>query len=199
MLSLLKNLDQLDIILASASPRRYELLKMIGLDFKVRPSHIDENYQEGISPVAYALENARMKGMSVAEKYPSNLIISADTIVTYKNEVLEKPHDEKHAYDILKKLSGHTHTVITAFGFIQKTRNIAKFDYELTRVTFRNLSQDEIYAYINTGEPFDKAGGYGAQGYGALLIKIVNGCFFNIVGLPLAKFYTMLNDLLLQE
>jgi len=199
MLSLLKNLDQFEIILASESPRRYELLKMIGLEFKVRPSHIHEAYKNGLSPVDYALKNARLKGMTIAEKYPAALIISADTIVTLNEEVLEKPHDEKHAYDILKKLSGHTHQVITGFGLIKKDHDVAVFDHEVTSVTFRNLSQDEIYAYINTGEPFDKAGGYGAQGYGALLIKQVNGCFFNVVGLPLAKFYSRLNRILLNE
>ncbi len=198
MLSLLKNLDELDIILASESPRRYELLKMIGLEFRVRPSHIEEKYQDGLSPEEYALQNARRKGLSVAEKYPSGLVISADTIVILRDEILEKPHDEKHAYEILSKLSGHTHQVVTAFGLIKKDRDVVVFDHARTRVTFRNLSQDEIYAYITTGEPFDKAGGYGAQGYGALLIKKVDGCFFNVVGLPLAGFYTMLNKVLLK-
>jgi len=173
-------------------------MRMIGLEFRVRPSHVTEKYAGGISPEAYALENARRKGITVADKYPASLIISADTIVTYKNEVLEKPVDEIHAYEILKKLSGHTHKVITAFGLVKKDLNVELFDHEVTSVTFRNLSQDEIYAYITTGEPFDKAGGYGAQGYGALLIKHVNGCFFNVVGFPLSKFYSMLNSFLLK-
>jgi septum formation protein len=192
MLSLLKNLGDFDIILASESPRRLELLKMIGLNFAVHPSQIEETYQDHLTPVEYALDNAKRKSEKIAEKYPASLIISADTIVTCENEVLEKPQDERHAYKILNKLSGRTHEVITAFGICRINSGISVFDYEMTRVTFRRLTDDEIHAYIKTGEPFDKAGGYGAQGYGSLLIERVEGCYFNVVGLPLAKFYTML-------
>ena len=198
MLSLMKNLDSYKIILASASPRRFELLRMIGLDFVVRPSDIPEIYQDHLKPEEYVIENARNKGEYIAQKYPDHLIISADTIVIYKNEILEKPEDEKHALHILKKLSGHTHQVLTGFGLNLKSQDKSVYDYESSLVTFRNLSQEEIRAYINTGEPFDKAGGYGAQGNGALLIKKIDGCFFNVVGLPLAKFFTTLNRFLLE-
>lgn len=197
MLSLLKDIDDFDIILASQSPRRFELLKMIGLNFKVRPSHVEELLNENISPVEYAITNAKKKGLSIANNSPNSLVISADTIVVHKKDVLEKPKDESHARDILKRLSGDTHEVITGFGLSVQSKNKYIFDHEITKVTFRNLSQHEISAYINTGEPFDKAGGYGAQGSGSLLIKSVEGCFFNVVGLPLAKFFTTLDKFLM--
>jgi septum formation protein len=197
MLSLLKNIDEFDVILASQSPRRYELLKMIGMNFKVRPSHVEEKVLDDLSPVEYALSNARKKGHAVAQLLPESLVISADTIVVHKKEILEKPRDEAHASDILRRLSGHTHEVITGFGISHHSRKKYIFHHEITKVTFRNLSQSEIRAYINTGEPFDKAGGYGAQGAGSLLIKRVDGCFFNVVGFPLANFFSTLDKFLM--
>ena len=193
MLSLLKEIDLYDIILASASPRRYELLKLIDLEFRVIPSHIEEVYSEHLTPVEYVLENARNKGLAIAEKYPESLIISADTIVVLNDHILEKPRDERHAREILTHLSGHTHTVLTAFGLFHSRKGREVVEYEATRVTFRNLTQDEIFAYLETGEPFDKAGAYGAQKYGALFIEKVDGCFFNVIGLPLSKFFTTLS------
>jgi len=198
MLSLLKNIDQYDIILASQSPRRYELLRMIGLDFKVRPSHVEEINKDNLSPVKYTVNNARVKGLSIADKFPESIIISADTIVVHNGQILEKPTDEAHAREILKKLSGKTHQVITGFGFSYASKNKFFFDHEISKVTFRNLSQIDISAYINTGEPFDKAGGYGAQGMGSLLIKSIEGCFYNVVGLPLAKFFVTLDRFLIK-
>jgi septum formation protein len=198
MLSLLKDLDNYDIVLASQSPRRFELLKMLGLEFEVRPSHINEIYSNHLSAIEYAIENARKKGEYIAAILPKCLVISADTIVVRNDEILEKPTDESHAYHILNKLSGHTHEVITGFGFTLKDSNQSVFDYEITKVTFQNLSQVEIRAYIDSGEPFDKAGAYGAQGFGSLLIKKVDGCFFNVVGLPLSKFFRTLDKFLLK-
>ena len=197
MLSLLKNLDQFKIILASASPRRFELLKMVGLEFEVRPSHVEEIYEDHLNPVEYTLANARKKGEKIAASYPHHIIISADTIVVLNNQILEKPNDEKHAYEILSQLSGKTHEVITGFGILKKDAVRSVFEHALTRVSFRKLNRDEIYAYIYTGEPFDKAGGYGAQGFGSLLIERVDGCFFNVVGLPLSKLFMTLDHFLL--
>jgi septum formation protein len=196
MLSLLKNIDELEIILASKSPRRYELLRMIGLIFKVRPSHAEEINRGNFSPVEYSLDNARNKGHSIAQKFPESLVISADTIVVHNRQILEKPTDEAHARQILRSLSGKTHEVVTAFGLILLSKELSVFNHEISKVTFRNLSQNEISAYINTGEPFDKAGGYGAQGAGSLLIKRIEGCFFNVVGLPLANFFVTLDKFL---
>ena len=197
MLSLLKNIDDLDIILASQSPRRYELLKMIGLNFRVRPSHVEEIFANGLSPIDYAISNAEKKGRSIAKIFPDSLVISADTIVVHKNDILEKPADEIHAREILKRLSGKTHQVVTGFGLSLESKSKFIYDYEITKVTFRNLSQHEISVYIDTGEPFDKAGGYGAQGVGSLLIKQVEGCFFNVVGLPLSNLFSTLDKFLM--
>ena len=197
MLSLLKEIDLQDIILASASPRRYELLKLIDLEFRVIPSHVEEIYSDHLTPIEYVQENARNKGRAVAGKYPSSLMISADTIVVLNDHILEKPRDERHAREILTRLSGHTHTVLTSFGLFHQQKGREVMEYESTRVTFRNLTQDEIFAYLETGEPFDKAGAYGAQKYGALLIEKVDGCFFNVIGLPLSKFFTTLSKFLI--
>jgi septum formation protein len=198
MLSLLKNLDQYSVILASSSPRRFELLKMIGLNFKVRPSHVKEIYQDHLTPLEYTQQNARNKGEAIAEKYRDHIVLSADTIVVLNNQIIQKPKDEKDAREILEKLSGKTHQVITSFGIMQKNAGKVLLDHEITEVQFRKLSRDELHAYINTGEPFDKAGGYGAQGAGALLIKHVNGCFYNVVGLPLQKFFLDLDRFLVE-
>jgi len=198
MLSLLKNLDEYKIVLASESPRRFELLKMVGLDFVVRPSHIEEYNKDNLSPLEYAIDNAKKKGKVIGEKTPDALVISADTIVVHKSKILEKPRDESHAREILKCLNDSTHEVITGFGITYLHKNKFIFDFEKTKVTFRNLKQSEITAYVNSGEPFDKAGGYGAQGMGSLLIKKVDGCFFNVVGLPLAKFFYTLDKFLAQ-
>lgn len=198
MLSLLKNIDRFEVILASESPRRQELLKMIGLEFKIRPSRITEVYQDHVPPVEYALENARRKGLKVAENATHSLVISADTIVVLDDQVLEKPENDVQAVEILQKLSGKTHQVITAFGIIVKSMDRSVYNHEITEVTFRNLTLQQIKAYIASGEPFDKAGAYGAQGTGALLIEKVNGCFYNVVGLPLTKFYITLDTFLAQ-
>jgi len=197
MISLLKNIDSYNFILASKSPRRYELLKMIGLNFTVRPSNAEESSEDNLSPVEYVIHNAKNKGMSIAENSPQSIVISADTVVVHNNDILEKPKDETQARDILRRLSGNTHAVITGFGLFLQAKNKVVYSHEITHVTFRSLSQDEINAYIKTGEPFDKAGGYGAQGVGSLLIKRVEGCFFNVVGLPLANFFTTLDKFLM--
>ncbi len=199
MLSLLKNLDEYSVVLASESPRRFELLKMIGLEFKVRPSRIEEKNQKNLKPTEYALANAKAKGELVAGQYPDSIVISADTIVVLGEKIIEKPRDEAHAFEILCMLNGKTHEVITAFGIILRKKFKSFYDYEKTKVKFRSLQRSEIKAYIETGEPFDKAGGYGAQGMGSIIIEKVDGCFYNVVGFPLGKFFTdfdrFLNDL----
>jgi septum formation protein len=196
MLSLLKNLDENNIILASESPRRFELLNMIGLKFKVRPSHIEEKNKNNLKPVEYAIYNAKAKGEFVSAKYPESIVISADTIVVLGEKIIEKPENENHAIEILKLLRGKAHVVITAFGIILRKKYKFMYDYEKTNVKFRNLSSAEIKAYIESGEPFDKAGGYGAQGAGSLLIEKVDGCFYNVVGFPLSKFFVKFDQFL---
>lgn len=189
MLSLLKNLDEYQVVLASESPRRFELLKMIGLDFKVRPSHIEEKNRKNLPPVDYALANAAEKGELIAEQYPDRIIISADTIVVMNDKIIEKPKNEADAFNILRMLNGKTHEVVTAFGIILKNKDKFHYNYERTKVKFRRLQHTEIESYVETGEPFDKAGGYGAQGVGSLLIERVEGCFYNVVGFPVGKFF----------
>jgi septum formation protein len=198
MLSLLKNLDQYSVILASSSPRRFELLKMIGLEFKVRPSHVEEIYQDHQTPLEYTEENARNKGEEISQKYRDHIVISADTIVLLNNQIIQKPQNEKDAREILEKLSGKKHQVITSFAIMLKNADKVLLDHEITEVQFRKLARDEIHAYIDTGEPFDKAGGYGAQGAGALLIKQIKGCFYNVVGLPLHRFFLDLDRFLIE-
>lgn len=196
MISLLKNINEFDIILASQSPRRSELLKMLGLNFTVRPSYVEERRRDDLSPVEYVIHNAQRKGAQIAEKLPESLVISADTIVFHNNEILEKPNDKKHAHEILTRLSGNTHEVITGFGLSLQVKNKFVYHHEITKVTFRDLSPEEIDAYVDTAEPLDKAGGYGAQGVGSLLIKRVEGCFFNVIGLPLAYLFVTLDKFL---
>lgn len=196
MLNKLITNKDLKIILASQSPRRSNLLNMIGLDFKVQPSHIAEENHFELAPLEYAIMNARNKAVYVADNNPDCLVISADTIVVLGNTILEKPEDKNHAFEILSKLNGKTHEVITAFGIILQKQNISEFDFEKTKVKFRKVNPDLLDEYIESGEPYDKAGGYGAQGLGSLLIERVEGCFYNVVGFPLSKFFMMLEKVL---
>ena len=188
--------EDIKLILASQSPRRENLLNMIGLDFTVQPSNIVEVNHDELEPLDYAIMNARNKAEYVADNNPDALVISADTIVVLGNNILEKPEDKNHAFEILSKLNGKTHEVITAFGIIIKDRNVSEFDFEKTQVKFRKVNSDNLKEYIETGESLDKAGGYGAQGLGSLLIERVNGCFYNVVGFPLSKFYIMYEKIL---
>ncbi len=194
LFSLIENLRKVDIVLASGSPRRYELLKNIGLDFKVDVSRLYEEQMSDADPMECAMANARAKGREVAQRHPQSLVISADTIVTLAQEkeeplILGKPVNETEAYEMLRVLSGRTHRVITAFGLLMHKYEKEEYDAVSTEVAFRQLSDEEIWAYINTGEPLDKAGAYGIQGQGALLIEAISGCYFNVVGFPLARLY----------
>lgn len=194
LLSLIENLDRLDIILASASPRRYELLKNAGLNFRVQTSDVEEDNSLNLPPQALALSHAKMKGLSVAKNNPLALVVSADTIVVCDDEIMGKPTDDEDALRMLSGLSGKTHKVTTAFGVTYQKYENNLFQTEETEVTFRDLSEEEILAYISTSEPFDKAGAYGIQGQGALLVKKINGCFYNVMGFPLSRFYCLLNE-----
>ena len=191
---MIESLERVDIVLASGSPRRYELLKGLGLNFKVVPSDAPEDHSLESDFQAIVKKNARNKGMAVAQKHPESLIISADTIVVLGRQIMGKPKTEQEAFRMLKALSGQTHEVYTGLSLIFKKYERTALDAVCTKVRFRPLSEEEIWAYINTGEPFDKAGGYGIQGQGALLVDGINGCYYNVVGLPLARLFTMLTD-----
>ena len=170
-------------ILASSSPRRAKLLKDAGLDFIVIPSLVDEVVDEKYKPSDLVVELAKLKALSVAKDYPNDIVIGADTIVVFEDQILGKPKDEEDAYRMLKLLSDDRHVVYTAVALI-KGDKIKTFVSE-TEVWMKNLSDLEIWNYIHTGEPMDKAGAYGIQGEGGSLVDHYKGDFFTIVGLPL--------------
>lgn len=167
------------LILASASPRRRELLTMLGITFDVRPSHIEEVRRAGEAPRAYAERLAKEKALSVS----GDLVLGADTTVLLGETLLEKPRDEADALRMLRLLQGNTHEVISAVALV--ARGKAEIATDVTRVTFRPADDDYLRAYIATGEPMDKAGAYGIQGYGAALVERIEGDFFGVMGLPL--------------
>lgn len=184
----------MEIILASASPRRKEILQNTKLKFEVQKSEIEEAVFEEESPESMVVRLAYEKAFDVAQKNRDKLVIGADTIVVLGDEVLGKPKDEEEAFDMIQKLSNKTHRVITGISLINLKKGIVVNDYQVSYVTFKDLSEDSIKDYINTNESLDKAGGYGIQGYGALLVEGIQGDYFNIVGLPISKLSDLLKD-----
>ncbi len=185
------------IILASKSPRRKKLLKQIGLQFKSKSFDVDETFSPTESPVKLVKKLARTKLLAATEKIKDSIIITADTIVVFDKKVLGKPKDKKDAARMLKKLSGNKHYVYTGFAIYNGITKKLIVDYEKTCVKFRTLSNDEIDDYIATGSPMDKAGSYGIQDdYGAVFVSSISGDYYNVVGLPLSKFYTRLIEVL---
>ena len=187
----------LKIYLASKSPRRRKLLKQLGIKFKSFSVNLDEEILDGEHPIQTVKRLAMHKSDEAESKIKSGIVITADTIVVLKKEIIGKPKDKKDAFEILSKLSGKTHTVFT--GFVVKNLNTQKkiIGFEQTDVTFRKLTPKEIRDYIKTGSPMDKAGAYGIQDdFGAVFVKRIDGCYYNVVGLPLAKIYKSLSDIL---
>ncbi len=183
-----------DIVLASASPRRSQLLKQIGLDFRVLTSDVDETIDKTISAEEAVKYLSVKKASDVSGKIAKGpLIIGADTVVV-KDGILGKPRDEEEAFSMLKSLQNQWHEVITGITVIDTLTGKVISDFEKTRVKMRSLSDSMIHSYINTKEPFDKAGAYGIQGMGAILVERLEGCYFNVVGLPLTKL-TMILEL----
>jgi septum formation protein len=192
------------LILASASPRRRELLAQVGYQFQVRPAHIPEDPREGENPIAYVTRLAREKAEAVfrevtAEKQDADpgktnsiAVLGADTTVTIDSQILGKPEDAADAARILRLLSGRTHRVITGVALV--TPIGVEVAAEATAVRFLTLSEQEIAAYIAGGEPMDKAGAYGIQGYAARWIPRIEGCYFNVMGLPLSLVCTLLES-----
>lgn len=172
------------IILASASPRRKELLTTAGVEFEVLVSEADETVPEGTAPKDAAIMTAEKKALAVAENSRDSVVIGADTIVVIDGKILGKPKDEADAADMLRTLSGREHDVITGVCITdgEKTEKFA----QVSRVRFYDLTDDEITAYVATKEPMDKAGAYGIQGRGCVLVESIEGDYFNIVGLPVA-------------
>jgi len=180
------------LILASASPRRKALLEQFGFSFSVQvlPT-IEEEHGE---PAQVVATNAIRKALPVSDANPGCLVLGADTIVTLDGSILGKPKDAGAARDMLRFLSGREHEVTTSVALILNGQVVRSFN-ETTKVLFRELDEKEITAYIATGEPFDKAGGYGIQGFGGLLVKSIKGCYYNVVGLPMPSLAEHLSSL----
>jgi septum formation protein len=188
------NLEGKKIILASQSPRRIEMLHSLGLEFEIYPARVDESPESYRDEIEYVYHNAASKAEWVYQKHPSaGLVISADTIVVKDGRILEKPKDSDDAGKMLKMLSGATHQVVTGICLLTSAAKI--IDHEITNVTFVPLSGREIDAYLASGEPFDKAGAYGIQGFASIFIQRIEGCYFNVVGFPIAKFYQHLREI----
>ncbi|HHV94687.1 MAG TPA: septum formation inhibitor Maf [Firmicutes bacterium] len=176
------------LILASHSPRRQELLRSLGVDFTVIPAEVDESAIQEEDPEALAEALAYVKARWVADRVLDAVVVAADTIVLLDSgEVLGKPRGNEEAVEMLSRLSGRGHWVVTGVAVIDSGTGNTKVFHETTRVFFRALSRQEIERYVATGEPLDKAGAYGIQGKGALLVERIEGCYFNVVGFPLAR------------
>ncbi len=187
------------LILASGSPRRRQLLAAVGADFKVKPPLIDELLDGSADPVQSARLLARDKALWVHSHYHGDrsyrLILAADTLVVYRHHVLGKPSDRQDAKRMLRLLSSNWHTVVTGVCLLDRSCGRIATSTECTRVKFRPLSPSFINRYVASGEPLDKAGAYGIQRLGALLVERIDGCYFNVVGLPLVRVATMIERL----
>ncbi len=179
------------IILASGSPRRHELLKKICPDFKIEPSDASEEVKAS-TPIELAVENARLKAEAVAKKFPSDVVIGADTIVELDGKILLKPVDADDARKMLRRLSAREHRVITGVAIVKGARVLTA--HEITKVYFGEMSDEEIASYVATGEPMDKSGSYALQGGAAPFIKKIDGDWSNVVGLPLYRLRTLLKQ-----
>jgi nucleoside triphosphate pyrophosphatase len=180
------------VVLASSSPRRRELLTLIGIPHEVRPSNIDETMRPREAPRRHAERLAREKASAIATRDPDLITIGADTVVVVNRKVLGKPADAADAARMLRMLSGREHTVITAVA-VSRGRKL-RSAIEEVRVRFRRMSEDEIDAYVATGEPMDKAGAYGIQGYGATIVERIEGDYFAVMGLPLVRLVGLMRD-----
>ncbi|MEP7002770.1 MAG: Maf family protein [bacterium] len=181
------------VILASQSPRRRELLTLVGIAHEVRPADIDEAYLAGEAPRAHCERLAREKAAVVALESPDALIIGSDTIVVVDGDVLGKPRNEMEAAAMLSRLSGRTHTVLTAVAVVW--RGVERAAVEEVEVTFHPITPPDIVAYIATREPMDKAGAYGIQGFGATIVSRVDGDYFAVMGLPLQRLVRVMAEL----
>lgn len=183
----------MELILASSSPRRQELLRQIGLHFAVIPSKLEEKTAER-NPAKRVKALALAKAQEVAERTGHGLVLGADTIVVNGGRILGKPGSSAEAAAMLRILSGRTHRVYTGIALVDAATGRSRAVTECTLVKFRSLSEREIEAYVASGEPLDKAGAYGIQGHAAVFISGIKGCYSNVVGLPLSRFWQLLQD-----
>lgn len=189
---LTERLKSKHIILASSSPRRQELIKGLGLAFEIRIKPVKEEYPDRLRHFEISDYLAQLKSMPfVAELKPNDILITSDTIVWFNNKALGKPIDTNEAFQMLKSLSGHTHEVITSVCF--KSVDSQKTINSITKVTFKSLSDDELWYYINTNSVLDKAGAYGIQDWiGQVGVTKIEGSYFNVMGFPMDKIYNTL-------
>lgn len=181
------------VILASQSPRRRELLSLVGITHEVRPADIDESVHPGELPVPHCERLARDKAHTLAITNPDAVVIGSDTIVVVDGDILGKPRDRDDAIRMLTRLSGRAHTVHTAIAVAHAGATHSAV--ETVAVQFRALTREQIEAYVDSGEPMDKAGAYGIQGLGATIVERIDGDFFAVMGLPLSRLITLLRDL----
>jgi len=184
------------IVLASQSPRRFELLKKIIPNFEVRISNIAEENNGVTVPWKLVEELSKKKSEYVAQQISKGIIIGADSVVVLNGKILGKPRDRHDSYKMLSLLSGKTHQVYTGFTVIKKPQHIVISDHEVTHVKFRKLETEEIEQYIESGQPVDKAGSYGIQDDAAVFVESITGCYYNVVGLPITKLFLVLKALL---
>jgi septum formation protein len=182
----------MNLILASQSPRRKELLSILGHEFTVMPASIDETPIAGEDPEAFVVRLAREKGIEIASRVSQSLILSADTVVTVDGEILNKPVDEQDAVRMLRKLSGREHAVLTAVTLINQPKQETLEGLDRTHVWFSPMTDNEILGYIRRENVFDKAGAYAIQGYAGVYIPRIEGNYFNVMGLPLPLVHRLL-------
>ena len=187
-----------ELILASQSPRREEILKMLGFDFKVEVPDYEEVIPPDMEPKAVPEFLARGKVLALKNKNPNALILGSDTVVLLGNKILGKPKNSEHAYEMLLELNGNKHQVVTGVALAQDGR-ILDSGHSVTEVTFAAVSAQQLNAYAHSQEPMDKAGAYAIQGVGAFLVEQVNGCFYNVMGLPIQLTLRMLSSHLSEE
>lgn len=181
------------IVLASGSPRRREILEKYNIELVIEKSDVKEKINQGETPEQTAMSLALIKAQDIAKRFSEDIVIGADTIVVIDDIILGKPKGKDDAYNMLSMLSGRIHEVITGIAIIKEDDSKKIIDYEKTKVKFRDLTDFLINKYISTKEPFDKAGSYGIQGIGQILVENIDGCYSNVVGLPLTKIDKILN------
>ena len=182
------------LVLASASPRREVLLKQLGLRFTIVPSKVQEEKFACLPPIKMVTELSLAKAREVGKLVEDTVVIAGDTIVLNQGDVLGKPKDKKEAVSMLKGLSGKTHKVLTGIAIFSTFDNKTMVDHDLTDVYMREITEDEIIKYVDTGEPMDKAGAYAIQGLGGIFVEKISGSYFTVMGLPIHKLQTMLKE-----
>ena len=187
------------IILASSSPRRKSILNQIGIEFSIIPSNINEDFKLALPPEAFTEHWAREKALNISKDHPSSLIIGADTVVVLDGQILGKPKDENDSKEKLLKLSGKTHEVITGVSLIHIDSKIDITFNERTYVSIKTLTISDILQYIKIYKPFDKAGSYGIQDAFSVHSDKINGCYYNVVGLPVSKFYSYYSNIIANQ